>query len=83
MLITNDEILELIEYFYNIKPENGAGGCLHNVLDDGNLSDNDIKWCINYAKENEDFEAVLLAYVLLGLSEKQRENIYIEYWLTH
>jgi len=64
----------LVEAFYELDG-NGAGGSLHVVLDDGNLEDDNIKYCIKYAQERADHTAELLGQVLLQMSPTQRRRV--------
>ena len=70
------EVLPLVRDYYN-KPGNGAGGSLHIVLDDGNISDGDVQFCLNDAKERGDNDGVSLAEKLLLMSKAQRKKLYI------
>ena len=72
---TVPEVMPLIIDYYS-KEENGAGGSLHIVLNDGNIDDDSIIWCINYAKEKGDKDGVKLGKILLGMSKTQRRKIY-------
>jgi hypothetical protein len=63
---------ELLQRFYNYYEENPAWGALHIVLDDGNISDIDIEFCIDYAIKNNDLEGEELGKLLLTLSQTQR-----------
>ena len=77
-MITTKEIVELIKEYY--ADGNLAGGTLHCALDDGNLEDHDIKFCINFAKEEGDYQGVLLGYILLLITIEQREEAYNKFW---
>jgi hypothetical protein len=78
-MITTQEIVEIIKDFYS-QEGNGAGGYLHCALDDGNLEDHDIKYCIKFAKEHYDLQAIILGYLLLLLTYEQREEAYKKFW---
>jgi hypothetical protein len=80
MKTENWEIVELIKAFYN-EPNNGAGGHLHLVTDDGNLEDDDIRFCIEQAGDNNDLLAMSIGYLLLSLPYKERERIWNELWV--
>ena len=60
---------------------NGVGGSLHVVLDDGNLKDYHIQWCLNYALEKGDTQGMELAKALLRASWTQRTSLYKQYSL--
>ena len=68
---------ELIEKFkaYHQRPENGAWGSMHIVLDDGNYEDGHVDFCVQYALENADIEGWELAKILRQLSITQRIKI--------
>jgi hypothetical protein len=57
--------------------DNGAGGSLHVVLDDGNVDDCFVESCIEYAKENGDDVGVKLGEILLQMSKTQRNKLYM------
>lgn len=51
-------------------PEGDCGCCLHIVLDDGNISDGNIQWCLENANHGVCRE---VAELLLKLTEEGRE----------
>lgn len=75
---TVPQLIEAAKAYY-LMPGNAAGGSLHIVLDDCNIEDNDIKWCIDYANFNGDNEGVLLAKMLLKASLDQRRKLVNSY----
>lgn len=58
---------------------NAVGGSLHIVLDDGNIHDGDIEFCIEWAKDRNDQDGVALGEYLLTLSKTQRKKLYAQY----
>ena len=72
---TVPEVLLLVQKYY-AKPGNLAGGYLHLVLDDGNIDDDYVEFCLKYAGENHDADGVELARLLLQMSLAQREKLY-------
>lgn len=52
-------------------PGAAVGGCLHIVLDDGNVSDQDILWCIQHQKLS--LVEIACAKALLVLTPGARE----------
>lgn len=70
---TVSEVLPLVRDYYK---DNHIGGCLHIVLDDGNISDSDVKYCLEYSKQQNDSRAIKLAELLLQMSKTQRKKIY-------
>jgi len=71
---TVPEVMPLIRAYY-AKPDHGAGGSLHIVLDDGNTDDDDIRWCREYAVEQGDADGIVLADLLVQMSRAQRNKI--------
>lgn len=65
------EIIDRFAIYYQ-KPGNQAWGKLHVILDDGNVTDSTVEWCIEYANLCQDFEAVALAQILLSMTKTQR-----------
>ncbi len=59
--------------------ENAAGGSLHIVLDDGNLEDYSVDFCIKYAEEHADPAGVELARRIRTMSVTQRAKLYKNY----
>ena len=71
---TIPEILPLLKE-YRDKDDNGAGGNLHIVLDDGNVNDSDVIFCLERAREPNDTDGIKLAELLLQMSKTQRSKI--------
>lgn len=65
---------------YYVQENNEAGGSLHIVLDDGNLEDVSIEYCIGYASRANDSEGVAIGNMLLGISLKDRQELYDDNW---
>jgi hypothetical protein len=72
------QLIEAAKAYYAM-PNNGVGGSLHIVLDDENIEDGHINWCIDYAMANDDNEGVLLGKMLLGASYTQRRKLVRSY----
>ena len=71
----------LLNKIYNYYQYHVAGGNLHIVLDDGNLEDKNIIWCLNNPiKENNDMAAKEIAEMLLQLSYNKRKKLYNNRW---
>ena len=51
---------------------NPTWGSLHVVLDDLNVADSNVQFCLQYAKENGDTEGEALAEILAQMSRSQR-----------
>lgn len=79
-----DEVLKLVKYLYEDLGE-CCGGLLHIVLDDGNLDDDDIQWCLNHCnkEDNKDRKdksvCIEIAQRMLNMTEFERRLIYCKY----
>lgn len=56
-------------------PGNGSWGSLHIVLDDGNIGNDHVLYCIGCAEENGDGEGRELGLILLSMSKTQRKKL--------
>ena len=80
-----DTIREYVSCLYKL---DGCctGGLLHIVLDDGNLDDDDIKWCLDRCIENPEEEesgiGKLICEELLKLPMEQRRLVYESDWVV-
>ena len=66
---TIPEVIDLFRAYY---VENPSWGHLHIVLDDGNVSDANVCFCLDEAEACGDYAAVELAEILLRMSRTQR-----------
>ena len=73
---TVPEVLPLVVTYYSI-PGNSVGGIFHIVLDDGNVDDSDVEYCLNLAKKREDKESIKIGEILLRMSRAQRKKLYL------
>lgn len=64
---------------YYRKPDNGVGGSLHIVLDDGNLETGNVQFCLEWARKNDDMDGEALALLLLDMTVTQRGKVYASY----
>lgn len=71
---TVPEVLPLVHAYYR-KPGNEVGGNLHIVLDDGNVEDGHIQYCLEQAEADGDEDGVVLASLLLRMSRTQRSKL--------
>lgn len=71
---TIPEVLPLVRELYKRHP---AGGPLHIVLDDGNVDDDDVGFCLEAALEAKDAEAIKLCSLLMKMSRTQRTKLYM------
>ena len=76
-------VRKLVDYLYNDLGER-SGGLLHIVLDDGNLEDEHIKYCLNYIEEPENTDrkdkqiCLEIAKTLLKMSMYERNLVYYD-----
>jgi hypothetical protein len=68
-------IPDVVERFAAYYAKNLAWGSLHIVLDDGNVEDSSVKFCIENAQERGDVEGKGLAEILLQMSKTQRAKL--------
>jgi len=79
---TIDEVLPQVWAYRDI-PGNSVGGSLHIVLDDGNASDSDVKFCIDHAEKKNDSEGARIGRLLLRMSRTQRLKIARRFYEVH
>ena len=65
---------KIVEEFYNLNG-NCVGGNLHIVLDDINVGDDTILWCLDRCIVQSDLDGAFLCELLLQYTEDQREEI--------
>jgi len=65
--------MELVEHYCDADP---TAGCLHIVLDDGNLGNSSIAWCAGLAHGVNDHEGNDLANLMRIMTMDQREKVY-------
>lgn len=68
----SDDLLNAMISAYCAKDGNGAGGCLHVIVDDGNHEFRFARHCLERAREVGDVDAILIAEQLLQLSDDER-----------
>lgn len=68
---TVDVVEHLVRAYYAVHG-NEAGGSLHILLDDGNVSDDSVRFCVTSARRQDDEKGEALARVLLRMSKTQR-----------
>jgi hypothetical protein len=71
---TVPQVLPLVRA-YVAKPGNGAGGSLHILLDDGNIEDGAVRFCLELAMLQDDADGVALAKLLLAMTKTQRGKL--------
>ena len=68
-------IPDVLPRFQAYRFNNPTWGTLHIVLEDGNVADKDVQWCIEHAREHGDDEGAALAEILLTMSRTQRQRL--------
>ena len=71
---TVPEVLPLVREYYLKHP---VGGNLHIVIDDGNVDDKYVKFCLEQATSQNDSGGIAIACLLLMMSKTQRRKIYL------
>lgn len=71
----NPTVDSVIDRFAAYHADEPCWGSLHIVLDDGNVRDGDVDFCIAYAEELGDEEGAELGRILRKMSETQRLKI--------
>ena len=66
------------DYYYDL--DNGAGGNLHIILDDGNIDKEDIKFCREQCEEKKDEFGLFLCELLDCFSTGELEKMYEDNW---
>jgi hypothetical protein len=74
---TVPQVLPFVRAYYN---DHAAGGSLHIALDDGNLEDGNIQYCIDSANERGDDAGAALGRLLLEMTRTQRAKVYRMKW---
>lgn len=74
MKISIPDVVDQFRAYYR-KPGNGGWGSLHIVLDDGNVRDDDVLFCWNWAAERGDADGARLASILMQMSKTQRRKL--------
>jgi hypothetical protein len=75
------DIKDLLELIHSYPPLEIGGGALHIVLDDGNVEDDNIWWCVaNSIAEEKDTHALQIALALLDVPLERRYDLYENGW---
>jgi hypothetical protein len=69
------KLANLIAEYYK-KEGNGCGGNCHLVLDDSNLEDSDIQFCIGYCAHANDNDGLAIMREMLSLNPEERQKVY-------
>jgi len=68
-------IPEVVDRFRAYHDEHPTWGSLHIVLDDGNVEESHVAFCVSWAIEHDDWEGANLGAVLLRMSKTQRRKL--------
>lgn len=71
---TAPELIALVQELYR-QPGHSVGGCLHIVLDDGNIGDDNIRFCINWARKAGCSLCASVGFLLLSMTKTQRGKV--------
>lgn len=72
-------VKEFVQYYYD-ELENGSGGYLHIVLDDGNIEKRNILFCMEKCKENNDSFGFFLATLLMHFTKDELQALSDDYF---
>lgn len=64
---------------YYFQEGNSVGGNLHIILNDGNIENSDIQYCLKLCKEKNDLLGIELSELLLKASKTQRKKLINSY----
>lgn len=70
MKLTVPELIPILKEYYK-KPENGAGGSLHIILENCNVSKADVVFCRQWAIDHNDQDGVKIADMFMKMSRTQ------------
>ena len=73
---TLTKAIEMAREYYGYNP---VGGYLHIVLDDENVEDSNVEFCIKEAKKYDDSEAIALGKFILNMPKAQRIKLVHRY----
>jgi hypothetical protein len=65
-------VVPWVREWYKHEP---VGGVLHIVLDDLNVEDKHVQWCVEHAREEGDVEGERLAQTLAYMTVTQRRKV--------
>jgi hypothetical protein len=71
---TASEVAALVQELYR-QPGHGTGGCLHVVLDDGNIEDSHIRFGINWGRKKNCALCACVGFLLLTMTKTQRARV--------
>lgn len=67
-------VLPIMREFQS-KKGNEVGGVYHIVLDDGNIENHHVEWCLEEAEKQNDTLAIKLGELLMKMSRTQRSKL--------
>jgi len=70
--ITVPDVIDRFKDYHLLNP---VWGSLHIVLDDFNVEDSHVQWCIEHAEQTGDTEGAELGKILLQMSKSQRYKL--------
>ena len=66
-------VQRMIDRYYN-RDLHGTGWSLHVVTDDGNIGDDHVQFCEQWAMEHRDWTGARLARLIMRMSKTQRRR---------
>jgi hypothetical protein len=71
---TADYVIPLVAAYYAKCPENACGGRCHVVLDDENVADDHVAWCLAHCEEHGDTDGAHLMRLFTRMTRTQRKR---------
>jgi hypothetical protein len=71
---TTDLVTSLAAVYYT-KPGNSCGGYCHVVLDDENIADDHVAWCLAHCEEHDDGDGAALMRLFADMTRTQRLKV--------
>lgn len=68
------DVMPLVRAYF-AKPGNGAGGNLHVALDDGNLDNGSLQFCLSECEREHDYDGATIMRLMLQMTRTQRRHI--------
>lgn len=75
-VLTESE-LALFSAYHEVEP---CWGSVHIVLDDGNIEDDHVQFCMNFARTEDDWDGFKIAEVLSRKTIEERQTLYEYKW---
>jgi hypothetical protein len=68
-------VAERLRRLIYARPDGGAGCCWHILLDDSNVDDENVNFCVDLAKQRGHDDCIALGYLVVRMSKTQRKKL--------